>query len=109
MAMNTNILSTDSLQEQQQAQTDLQTTGLPSHTWQMLGNQVRTEPLPKDLDAMFDGLKGYLSRLKYRRGRYLARAKQVLTFDKVYTEMTDANLRAAALEFRAQFRTGRDS
>jgi preprotein translocase subunit SecA len=110
MAMNTNILNTDSLrtQSQEEMRQNIQVTGLPSHTWQMLANQVRTEPLPKNLDAMFDAVKGYLMRLRYRQRRYLARAKKVLTYDKMFAEMTDANLRGAALDFRAMFRTGRD-
>src|SRR5271154_2866982 len=103
MAMNTNILPTESLQN-----VGIPGQGIPSQTWQMLANQARTEPLPKDLDAMFDATRGYFTRLKYRTGRYLARARKVMTYDKFYAGMSDANLREAALDFRAMFRTGRD-
>jgi preprotein translocase subunit SecA len=75
----------------------------------MLSNQARTEPLPKNLDALFDTARGYLGRLKYRTGRYLARAAKVLSYDKHYAEMSDARLRDAAQDFRALFRTGRDT
>jgi preprotein translocase subunit SecA len=74
----------------------------------MLSNQARTEPLPKNLDAVFDMAKGYLARLKFRTGTYMARAKKVLTYDKLYKDLSDARLREAALDFRALFRTGRD-
>jgi preprotein translocase subunit SecA len=82
--------------------------GVPSATWQMLARQVRTEPLPKNIDALFDTIKGYLGRLRYRTGHYLARARETLACEKAYATMSDAHLREAALEFRATFRTGRD-
>jgi len=84
-------------------------TGIPSATWQMLSNQVRTEALPANLDALWDMGRGYLGRLKYRTGHYLKRAQIVLRHDKTYAAMSDAVLREAALEFRAMFRTGRDT
>jgi preprotein translocase subunit SecA len=81
---------------------------IPSATWQMLADQVRTEPLPKNLDAIWDAAKGYLGRLKFRTGHYLARARKVLSYDAYYAKMSDADLRSAALDYRALFRTGRD-
>src|SRR4051794_30678248 len=106
MAMNTSILPGDSQQQRQVLGTPA--PGVPSQTWQMLGNQARTEPLPKNLDAVFDMGRGFLSRLRYRTGYYLKRARGVLGYDKRYAGMTDADLRAAAGDFRALFRTGRD-
>jgi preprotein translocase subunit SecA len=99
--MNQTILPTDQLAESPAA-------GVPSATWQMLAREMRTEPLPKNIDAMFDTIKGYLGRLRYRTGYYLARAREVLAHEKTYATMSDAHLREAALEFRATFRTGRD-
>ncbi len=84
------------------------TAAIPSATWQMLSSQVRTEPLPKNVDAMWAAVGGYMARLKYRTGHYLGRANKVLACDKMYAEMSDAVLREAALDFRAMFRTGRD-
>jgi preprotein translocase subunit SecA len=81
---------------------------IPSQTWQMLASRIRTEPLPGNLDAVWDLARGYVSRLKYRQGRYMARARKVLSFEKMYGAMTDATLREAALAFREKFRTGRD-
>ncbi len=99
--MNQNILGTTQLSEAPVA-------AIPSATWQMLARQVRTEPLPKNIDALFETAKGYLGRLKYRTGNYLARAAKALSHAKIYADMSDAHLRAAALDFRALFRTGRD-
>jgi preprotein translocase subunit SecA len=101
MATHTQLLPTDQL-----AQTPVE--AVPSATWSMLSNQVRTEPLPKDIDAWFETIKGYMGRLRYRTGHYLARAKKVLANEKMYRDMSDAHLRDAVLEFRAMFRTGRD-
>jgi preprotein translocase subunit SecA len=101
MATHTQLLPTDQL-----VNTPVDT--VPSATWSMLSNQMRTEPLPKNVDAMFDAVKGYLNRLRFRTGHYMARAKQVLSHEKTYLDMSDANLRAAAHDFRAMFRTGRD-
>ncbi len=67
-------------------------TVVPSATWQMLSSQVRTESLPQDMDAIWDGTKGYMSRLKYRTGRYLGRARQVLAYENVYKDLSDARL-----------------
>ncbi|HEY4330581.1 MAG TPA: hypothetical protein VGN88_12655 [Phycisphaerae bacterium] len=102
MAMNTSILPG------QETMGALVSQGIPSATWQMLANQARTEPLPKNVDAVFDMAKGYLGRLKYRTGAYLARARKVLSYDKQFTEMSDADLRTTTQEYRAMFRTGRD-
>jgi preprotein translocase subunit SecA len=99
--MNQTILPTAQLAEAPVA-------GIPSATWQMLARQVRTEPLPKNIDALFDTIKGYLGRLRFRTGHYLARAREVMALEKTYATMSDAHLREAALEFRATFRTGRD-
>src|SRR5262245_7345019 len=107
MAMNTRVFPTQQLPTQQ-APIVTPTAGIPSATWSMLSNQVRTEKLPRNLDAVFDMGKGYLARLKYRTRNYLARARKVLSYDKTFAKMSDADLRAAALEYRAMFRTGRD-
>jgi preprotein translocase subunit SecA len=102
MALNTTILpaSTESV---------VPTAVVPSATWQMLSSQVRTEPLPQDVDAIWDGAKGYLSRLTYRTGRYLARARRVVGFASLYKNLSDARLREMALDYRAMFRTGKDT
>jgi len=55
---------------------------VPSATWSMLSYQMRTEPLPKNVDAMFDTIKGYMGRLRFRTGHYMARAKKVLALKK---------------------------
>jgi preprotein translocase subunit SecA len=101
MGMNQNILDTADLVESP-------SPGVPSATWQMLARQVHTEPLPKNLDAFFEMIKGYAWRLKYRTRTYMGRAKQVLAMDKDFVNLSDARLRETALEFRALFRTGRD-
>ena len=75
--MNQSIFPTDQLSEAPVV------ASVPSATWQMLARQVRTEPLPKNIDALFDTSKGYLGRLKYRTGRYLARAAQALYHEKL--------------------------
>ncbi|HVX85844.1 MAG TPA: hypothetical protein VH253_13770 [Phycisphaerae bacterium] len=84
------------------------TVGIPSATWRMLASQIRTEPLPSNLDAAFDTMRGYLSRAKYRTGGYLARAKKVLALEKVYGKMSDGALREKALDLRALYRTGKE-
>jgi preprotein translocase subunit SecA len=82
--------------------------GIPSATWRMLAGQVRTEPLPKNLDAIYDVARGYFGRLRYRTGHYLSHARKVLSYDALFSKMSDADLREKALDYRAMFRTGRE-
>ena len=82
---------------------------VPSATWQMLAHRSPTSPLPQDFDALFDAARGYLFRLKHSTARYLRMADQVLAYDKVYAALTEPALREAALEFRAKFRTGKET
>ncbi len=82
---------------------------VPSATWQMLSSQVRTEPLPQDMDAMWDAAKGYVWRFKYRTQRYLAKAQRVVDFAYLYKDVSDARLREMALDYRAMFRTGKET
>src|SRR3954467_12353122 len=107
MAKETRILPTDQLvSDPSKASGPVQS--VPSATWSMLSNQVRTEPLPKNIDAMYDTIKGYIGRLRHRTGHYMGRAKRVLAYEKDFLHVTDADLHAAALDYRAMFRTGRD-
>ena len=75
----------------------------------MLTLRGRTPDLPKGLDAAWDTLAGLGKRATVRTSMYLDRAKRVLRHEKLYAEMADADLRAAAAEFRAMFRRGRDT
>jgi len=102
MALNLTTFSNEQAQLQPQ-------TIIPSATWQMLSNQVRTEPLPQNFDALWDAAKGLITRLKYRTRRYLDRAKIVLSHEPLYKNLSDAHLKDEALNFRALFRTGRDT
>ncbi|MCL2640855.1 MAG: hypothetical protein FWD53_08430 [Phycisphaerales bacterium] len=108
--LNHNPAQQQNQQQQMQTAVNLQvpTTALPSRTWQMLASKIRTEPLPSNLDAVWDMARGYVSRVKYRQRRYMSRAATVLSYDKHYGDMKDAALSEAALDFRAMFRTGRD-
>ena len=74
----------------------------------MLTRRGRSDDLPKGLDAAWDTLAGLGARATVRTSTYLARGRKVLSHEKLYAEMTDARLRAAASEFREMFRRGRD-
>jgi len=74
----------------------------------MLASRIRTESLPSNLDAVWDFARGYVSRIKYRQGRYLSRAAAVLSYDKHYSNLSESALHEAALDFLAMFRTGHD-
>ena len=102
MAFNTTILPSDQLQLEPQ-------TVVPSATWQMLSSYVRTEPLPQNFDAIWDAAKGLITRLKFRTGRYLARAQKVLDYERLSKDLSEARLKEEALNFRALFRTGKDT
>jgi hypothetical protein len=102
MGYNTTILN--------ETQTEVQpSTVVPSATWQMLSSQVRTEPLPQNFDAIWDAARGMTSRLKYRTRRYMERAQRVLDCEHLYKDLSEAHLREAAMDFRALFRTGRET
>ena len=75
----------------------------------MLTLRGRTADLPRGLDAAWDTVAGLGKRATVRTAMYLARAKRVLSHEKLYGEMADATLRAAAAEFREVFRRGRDT
>ena len=75
----------------------------------MLTLRGRSADLPRGLDAAWDTVAGLGSRVTVRMATYIARAKRGLSHEKLYAEMTDANLRAAAAEFREVFRRGRDT
>ncbi len=112
MATNVSIFpgseSSESTMPQSRASGPAVEIGIPSATWRMLASQVRTEPLPSNLDAAFDTARGYIARLKYRTGSYLARAKRVLALDPLYLKLADSDLRQKAFDLRALFRTGKD-
>ena len=52
MAMNTGVLPTSNMPA-----SNVPNAGIPSATWQMLSNQARMDPLPKNIDAVFDVAK----------------------------------------------------
>jgi preprotein translocase subunit SecA len=112
MATNVTIFPGSESSESQMPQTRASgpavEIGIPSATWRMLASQVRTEPLPSNLDAAFDTARGYIARLKYRTSNVLKRAKRVLALDPLYVKLSDGELREKALELRALFRTGKD-
>ena len=82
---------------------------LPSATWRMLANQIPTEELPKGIDALWDNFRGVAKRTTRRTGQFLRAANQVLALEKKYAALTDPDLRVAALELKAKFRTSREA
>ena len=83
-------------------------TAIPSTIWRMLAGRTADKELPKGLDATWDAAAGLTRRLTVRPSRFLSRAQKVLVHQKHFVDMTDAKLRAAALEFGELFRCGRD-
>ncbi len=81
---------------------------VPSATWQMLSHRGPAVPLPKNLDALFDTFRGYIARLRHSTHRYLKMADAALLHDAHFAKLTDASLRAEALDLRATFRTGKE-
>jgi len=77
--------------------------------WRMLALRGSAPDLPKGLDAAWDTVAGVGSRMTTRAGTFLARAKRVLSHEKLYAELTDARIREAAADFRELFRRGRDT
>ncbi len=75
----------------------------------MLEQRISDKPLPRGLDAAWDVGIGLIDGLKPRRKMFLRRAEKVLTFEKHFSQMSDANLRKAAGELREIFRRHRDN
>jgi preprotein translocase subunit SecA len=82
---------------------------LPSATWQMLEQRISDKPLPRGLDAAWDAGLGLIDDLIPRRKMFLQRAEKVISLEKKYSQMSDANLRKVAEEFRETFRRHRDN
>ena len=81
----------------------------PSAIWQMLEQRISDKPLPKGLDAAWDASMGLVGRFVPRRQKFLRRSEKVLVQEKHFSQMTDAKLRAAAVELREIFRRRRDN
>jgi preprotein translocase subunit SecA len=75
----------------------------------MLEQRISDKPLPRGLDAAWDAGIGLIDGLRPRRKMFLQRAEKVLALEKNYSQMSDANLRKAAEEFREIFRRHRDN
>jgi len=75
----------------------------------MLAQRPRGGELPKGLDAAWDAVAAFGTRLVPRTSRFLARAKKVLAWENHFRDLTDAKLREAAGECRDVFRRGRDT
>ncbi len=75
----------------------------------MLEQRISDKPLPRGLDAAWDVGMGLIDGLKPRRKIFLRRAKKVLALEKHFSQMTDSNLRKAAIELREIFRRHRDT
>lgn len=82
---------------------------LPSATWQMLEQRISDKSLPRGLDAAWDAGIGFVNGLKPRRKMFLHRAEKVLSLEKDFSQMTDANLRKTAAEFHELFRCHREN
>ncbi|MBN2181273.1 MAG: hypothetical protein JW715_05115 [Sedimentisphaerales bacterium] len=82
--------------------------GIPSATWQMLGQRTSGESLPKGLDAAWDTGIGLVGRAVPRYKRFLRRTEKILSLEKKISEMTDSKLRQVAAEIREIFRCQRD-
>ncbi|MHC4533889.1 MAG: preprotein translocase subunit SecA [Planctomycetota bacterium] len=82
---------------------------LPSATWQMLEQRISDKPLPRGLDATWDTGIGLIDGLKPRRKMFLRRAEKVLSLEKNFSQMSDANLRKVSHELREIFRRQRDT
>ncbi|MHC4559210.1 MAG: preprotein translocase subunit SecA [Planctomycetota bacterium] len=82
---------------------------LPSATWQMLEQRISDKPLPRGLDAAWDVGIGLIDGLKPRRKMFLRRAEKVLSLEKKFSQMSDANLRKASCGLRETFRRQRET
>jgi preprotein translocase subunit SecA len=82
---------------------------VPSSTWRTLEQRSADKPLPKGLDAVWDAGVGLISRGIPRRGRFLRRAKRILTLEKQFADLPNAGLQEVIERLREVFRRQRDT
>lgn len=83
-------------------------TAASSTTWRMLAQRTPAKELPRGLDAIWDKAGGWTRRFASRTGRFLHRARRVLSWEQHFADLSDARLREDAGEMHALFRRGRD-
>ncbi len=81
---------------------------VPSATWQMLDQRTSGEALPRGLDAVWHAGAGAADRLVPRYRRFSNRVDKVLSLEKRFSDMADAELHEIACEMREIFRRHRD-
>lgn len=74
----------------------------------MLAQRSGGKELPSGLDAVWDGAVGIVGRVARRQQRFMRCAEGVLSYEKHFSDMSDARLRETAGEFRDIFRCGRE-
>jgi len=81
---------------------------VPSGRWRMLDRRAAGKPLPRGLDAAWDGGLGYVRRTALRQAKFLERSRRILQLEKVYSKLAEGVLRRKADELRDMFRRGKD-
>ncbi len=84
-------------------------TAVPSGTWRMLTARTQSEKLPKGLDAAWTLGAGLINRLAPRRRALMKHAAEVVALHPRYADMSDAALRAAAIDLREKFLRARQT
>ncbi len=74
-----------------------------------MAQRTAGDPLPKGLDVAWDFVSAFANVLVPRRKWFLRRAEKVLSWEKHFSDMSDAKLRETALEFRDLFRRGKET
>jgi preprotein translocase subunit SecA len=77
--------------------------------WRMLDERFAYEPLPSGLDAAWDRMVGFAGRLVPRQKRLKRKVQRIIALENQYANITDTNLKLAALEMRDIFRCNRDN
>jgi preprotein translocase subunit SecA len=84
-------------------------TTISSQLWRATGVAHLRPQAPRGLDALARRVVGLAARVTHRPARCLALARRVDALSPSLTSLTDADLRARALELRAIFRAARDT
>ena len=81
----------------------------PSATWRMLSQKEVTLELPKGLDALWDSIAGFSSRMLPKSNQFMAQAKKIVRLDNQYAHMTDNELESSAFLLKERFQLHRET
>ncbi len=83
-------------------------TTLAGATWRMLDRGMQDKPLPRGADALWHAGMGFTKRLVPRQRQLMRQARRIVSLEKRYSNIADAQLRDEISELKQIFRLHRD-